>query len=166
MRPLIAILCSGLALSLPGAVSAQDSFTAPSEIDAAVEAFTGKPVGEAGGARSAADARLRLARCSQNLEVEWYGERRDTLRVFCPVPGGWRVFVTVVAGISGETVVRRGDLVQLRIDGTGFSVSGRGEALEQGTPGQTISVRLSSSEKRQVVRGQVMDAGVVGVSLP
>ena len=45
----------------------------PSDIDRAVTAFTGAPIGDVGGARAPADRRLRLAACAQALNTSWHG---------------------------------------------------------------------------------------------
>lgn len=155
-----------LCVALFSTGASASGFHATAEIDSAVAALTGKVTGQPGGAQRKVDPRLRLAQCPVEPLAEWYGNDRGNVKVACPVAGGWKVYVALNAGAKAAAVVARGDLVQLRVAGDGFSVSGRAEALEAGAPGETISVRLVAAEKRQIVRGQVLDAGVVGIALP
>lgn len=138
------------------------------EIDRAVSAFTGQPVGTPGGAAAPVDRRLRLARCAQPLALGWHGTARSTVQVRCPVAGGWSLYVPLAgtAGAVGETpLVARGDAVTIVVGGDGFAVAQPGEALESGASGAWIKVR-GLAPKAPVLRGRVLRPGVIGVELP
>ena len=153
---------------LAGAVmpAAAQNTTTSSHIDAIVAAFTGKAIGEVGGAAHPVDPRLRLADCPQAPVAEWYGNQQQSVRVHCPISGGWRVFVSVNGAARAAPVVNRGDLVQVRIAGAGFSMSTRGEALGTGAVGAAISVRPAYGTRKQTVTAKVLEAGVVGIEVP
>ena len=82
-----------LALFLAAAASFADLDT----IDRQVAAFTGAPIGAAGGATQGLDRRLRLRPCYAPLALAWRGQTRDTVVAECPDAGGWRLFVPVRA---------------------------------------------------------------------
>jgi len=139
LLPLVATAASAQTNSNP-------SFTDPAEIDQAVASFTGVGIGEVGGARVAADRRLRLAKCTAPLDVNWYGRNRTTLQVSCNGTESWRIFVaTNPAPQSPEAaqLVSRGDPVTVQVRGRGFSVQQTGEALENGALGDWIGIRMS-----------------------
>ena len=139
------------------------------EVDRAVALFTGAPQGATGGAAQAVDRRLRLAPCPAEFALAWYGVRREVLEVRCPVAGGWKLYVPIVGGGTGQTtaapVIMRGDAVTVRVSGDGFAVSQPGEALESGAVGAWIKVRGPSSDAA-VLRAKVLRPGVVGMDLP
>jgi flagella basal body P-ring formation protein FlgA len=144
------------------------------EIDRAVAAFTQSPAGSPGGPVGAVDRRLRLNPCAAPLSLSWHTQRRESVVVQCPLPGGWRLFVPILSagsGPAGLPAVERGDAVTIAIEGDGFSVSQGGEALEAGAVGQWIKVRgTGASAQRtspnQVMRAQVTRPGLVTVPLP
>ena len=132
-------------------------------IDHAVAAFAGAPA-------APVDRRLRLAACAAPLSLAWHGLRRESVRVDCPVAGGWRLFVPLLTGtgLSAEPavpVVTRGDAVSITVSGGGFAVSQPGEALEGGPVGAWIRVR-TLNPKAQPLRARVIRPGVVGMDLP
>ncbi|WP_375289060.1 flagella basal body P-ring formation protein FlgA [Qipengyuania sp.] len=153
-------------LLMVAAPAASQNLTPPSHIDALVAAFTGKAIGQPGGARQAVDPRLRLTACDQGATAEWYGSQEQSVKVSCPVPGGWRVFVPVMGSERSQPVISRGDLVQVRVSGAGFSMSTRAEALQTGAVGATISVRPSYGDVRKSLSAKVLEAGVVGIDVP
>ena len=153
-------------LFLAAAQATAQNTTPPSYIDSIVAAFTGKTIGEPGGARHPVDPRLRLGACRESPVAEWYGSQEQSIKVSCPLPGGWRVFVPVMAAEKGRPVVNRGDLVQVRVSGAGFSMSTRAEALQTGAVGATISVRPASGMKQQTLSAKVIEAGMVGIDVP
>jgi flagella basal body P-ring formation protein FlgA len=135
-------------------------------IDSEVARFTGSPIGAPGGAARPVDRRLRLRPCPGPLALEWYGLRRETVQVSCPLPGGWRIYVPLTAGSQPERaapLVAKGDAVTVTVSGTGFAVSQQGEALEGGGAGEWIKVRLGRGEP---LRAQVLRPGAVGIVLP
>lgn len=142
-------------------------------VDTAVVAFAGAPQGSPGGAVQPADRRLRLVPCRAELALAWYGVRRDTVEVRCPVAGGWKLYVPVAGSGSGQlvaaAVIMRGDAVTISVRGDGFAVSQPGEALESGAIGAWIKVRgpvAASAQNAPVLRGKVLRPGVVGMDLP
>ncbi|WP_108790061.1 flagella basal body P-ring formation protein FlgA [Erythrobacter sp. Alg231-14] len=131
------------------AASAQSTpsqgFTDPAEIDRAVTQFTGVTIGEVGGARVPADRRLRLAACMAPLDVAWHGRNRSTVQVACAGPESWRIFIaTRPAPQSAQIapIVSRGDPITVVVRGRGFTVQQSGEALDNGTIGDWIGVRI------------------------
>lgn len=157
-----------LALAVATPALAQSALADLNEIDRAVARFTGVPVGAPGGAAMPVDRRLRLAPCRVPLALGWYGSRRDTVEVTCPVAGGWRLYVPlagVAAGASSAPLVARGDAVTITVSGDGFAVSQPGEALEAGGEGEWIKVR-GVNPKAPVLRARVLRPGLVGIDLP
>lgn len=121
-------------------------FTDPVQIDRAVTDFTGMAIGEVGGARVPADRRLRLAECQGPLDVAWHGSNRSTVRVECPGPQSWRIFIATrppERAIAAAPSVSRGDPIAVQVRGRGFSVQQSGEAMENGAVGDWIAVRMS-----------------------
>lgn len=125
-------------------------FTDPEAIDHAVVAFTGAGIGQPGGPRLATDRRLRLTACAAPLAVGWHGTARTAVRVECPGPQSWRIFVAVdgAAGPAATAkpaapVVKRGDALIILVRGRGFSVQQSGEAMEGGAVGDWIMVRTA-----------------------
>lgn len=124
----------------------QPRFTDPRAIDRAVLEFTGVPIGETGGARVPADRRLRLAACEGPLDLAWHGNSRSTIRVACPGPQSWRIFIATrpaERAQAAEPSVSRGDPIAVQVRGRGFSVQQGGEAMESGAIGDWIAVRMS-----------------------
>lgn len=174
--PFLAVLAASPLVLGPLAAQAP-AFTPPAEIDRAVAGFlAGDPDG-AGATALPVDARLRLAPCRAALRPEWYGARRDSVKVECPDAGGWRVFVRVsgaVAGVaaaapgapaapSGEPIVLRGEAVSIAVAGDGFTVSRSGEALEPGALGAWIKVRTAPAAPP--LRARVSGPGSVEMAL-
>jgi flagella basal body P-ring formation protein FlgA len=168
-----------MSFALGLAFAAAAGFADLDAIDRQVEAFTGAPVGQPGGASTPVDRRLRLHACAAPLAVDWNGARRDSLVVRCPAAGGWRIFVqlssaSVGAGMAGAAAmpaVSRGDAVTIAVQGDGFSVSQPGEALEGGPIGAWIRVRPAGSTRGASARGETMRAqivrpGMVAIPLP
>lgn len=124
--------------------SPRSAYTDPSAIDRAVAEFTGATIGEVGGARMAADRRLRLAACAQPLETSWHGRAGSTVAVACAGPQSWRIFISVnapQAAAASAPAVKRGDPVTVAVRGHGFTVQQSGEAMENGTVGDWIAIR-------------------------
>ena len=136
----------------------------PAAIDRAVAAFTGAPAGTPGGARSLADPRLRLAPCAAPLAVAWHGTARQSVRVECPGPDTWRIFVAVdSAGVDAPArpaapAIKRGDALTVMVRGRGFSVQQAGEAMEAGAVGEWIFVR--TARKAEPLRARIERPGL------
>lgn len=158
------------ALLLAASPLAANSFTSPAAMDAAVADFLGAPVGAPGGAARQIDAKLKLAACGGGLDVAWYGNAGTTVLVSCQ-SRGWRVFVPVgghgtasVRGrMDGETIVKRNETVSLVYEGSGFTLTRQGEALEPGSRGQWIKIK-PVGDNAKPVSGEVVGPGLVRVS--
>lgn len=161
------VIFAALAIAVPGASLEASPFVAPDAIDAAAAQFLGAEVGTPGGAARRVDARLKLASCPEPLAVAWYGRNNATLQIGCPARG-WRVFVPVGAGhagagTSGEVVIERGETVSVSYEGSGFTLTRQGEALEPGRTGQWIRIR-PSGDKAQPIKAQVLRPGAVRIT--
>ena len=166
--PIRLALCASACLALlPAAAFAQSGGLIDHQrIDARVAAFTGVPTGSAGGAMQPVDRRLRLADCAPPLELDWYGQDQNMVRVVCPGPERWQIFVPVLraqnagasaSGPSGQPapiVIERGQMLAIAIEGRGFSVVQQGEALEDGAIGDWIRVRPEG--RRDELRAQLV----------
>ena len=137
-------------------------------LDNRIAAALGAPMGEAGGAATRLDRRLRLAACPQPAEI---GEpTAGAVTVRC-VPLGWRIRVPLTGGgavyasatapaasmapvTRAEPVVRRGDQVQLVAASRSFSVSTLAIAEQDGAPGDRI--RLRTERRSAPIFGLVM----------
>ncbi|MEO0590255.1 MAG: flagella basal body P-ring formation protein FlgA [Pseudomonadota bacterium] len=151
----------------------------PAEIDRAVTAFTGAGIGEIGGARTAADKRLRLAACAQPLATSWHGTKRSAVRVECGATLGgsapWRIFVATrpapLAGGSNASIsaapsaplVKRGDPITVVVRGRGFSVQQTGEAMGNGRVGDWIAIR--TARQAEPVRARIERPGLAVIPI-
>lgn len=162
----LALAVTGTAFA-PGALANSASFsgvTDPQEIDRTVAAFTGAAVGEIGGARLPADRRLRLSPCHQPLAANWHGTAQTTVKVECPDPGGWHVFVALrtapvpTNGGPQQQVVKRGDPITVMVRGRGFSVQQSGEAMEHGAIGDWIAIR--TARRGEPIRARIERPGL------
>lgn len=143
-------------------------FTEPSAIDRAVAAFTGAAIGAPGGARTAADPRLRLAACEGTLGVSWHTAARSAVQVECPGPSPWRIFVAIAPAQGGAatgaaagraaTAVKRGDVITVVVRGRGFSIQQSAEAMESGAVGDWIVLR--TSRKAESLRARIERPGL------
>ena len=155
-------------MSLALILAAAAPFADLNVIDRQVAAFTGVPVGAAGGAILPLDRRLRLRPCSAPLALSWRGERHDAVVAECPDAGGWRLFVPVrasAASVAATPAVNRGDAVTIAVSGDGFSVNQPGEALESGAVGAWVRVR-GIGKTGAAMQARVIRAGLVGVERP
>ena len=136
-------------------------------IDREVAAFTGAPIGRSGGAQAQVDRQMRLARCGQPLALDFYGAR-SSVRVVCPDPGSWRVFVPLMQARADEAAaaISRRDLVRVEAGGAGFRISRSGEALEDGRVGAMVRVRIDDGSRQgRVIAAEVIEAGRVRVPI-
>jgi flagella basal body P-ring formation protein FlgA len=142
------------------------SFADLSAIDREVAAFIGVNPNAPDGAFAPVDRRMKLAACNRPLNLTWMGNRRQTVMVQCPTPGGWKLYVPIYAASVGQAiqpVISRGDAVSVTLSGPGFSVSQSAEALEAGAVGEWIRVRVGKDTE---LRAQVIRPGAVGMDLP
>ena len=157
-----------LLLLLAAAGAFQDTRT----LDVAVAAFTGKPIGQEGGARAAVDARLRLADCAAP-EFSWQSERHTAVVVKCAAPA-WRIYVPVIGSVApvraaaatpasaplrAEPVVRRGDPVTVEARASGFAITREGVAMGDAAPGARLLVRVD--EKKPPIQAVALEPGRV-----
>ena len=147
----------------------------PDEIDRAVIAFTGAAIGEIGGARAAADPRLRLAACKAPLSTSWHGQTRAAVKVECRQTRSgaqpWRIFVATRPADqpSGSVarrqpaakparIIKRGDPITVVVRGRGFTVQQAGEAMEPGALGDWIAIR--TARQAEPVRARIERPGL------
>lgn len=153
------------ALTGPSAL-AQSRTIDPVRIDEAVARFTGAQVGAIGGARHRADRRLRLSDCQSGLITDWHGIRQSTVKVSCPDPSGWHIYIAVKtapkAAIAPD-IIRRGDSVTIAVEGRGFSIRRPGEAQQSGAAGDWIKVK--TNRKGDPISAQIVRQGLVSVPL-
>ena len=148
--------------SAGGAVAFQDV----AGLDRAVAAFTSRPIGAEGGARTAIDSRLRLAQCS-TVALSWRTEAHDAVVVTCSGPD-WRIFVPVIrpAAVAPPPsqpvaaaarpavappvkvlpVIRRGDPVLSEAGSPGFSISREGVAMGDAPSGGRFMVKVEDTK--------------------
>jgi len=141
-----------IALALLAAAAFQDI----AALDRGVTAFTGRPIGQEGGARAAVDPRLRLAPCPM-VSMAWRTEAHDAVVVTCTGPD-WRVFVPVVmparttiipasapaptAARTAEKVIKRGDPLTIEAGSDGFSITREGIAMGDAAAGERLMVKV------------------------
>jgi len=167
-RRLTLPLMAALALMPVGAMAQMGGFADLAAIDNEVAQFTGRSIGQSGGAQLPVDRRLRLRPCGAPLMVSWRSPRRDTVTVECPDAGSWHVFVPVRLAETGVVAVGRGEAVTVAVVGDGFDVSQPGEALEGGAVGDWIRVRAQkdASNRSDSIRARIIRPGYVEVPLP
>ncbi|EZP55487.1 flagella basal body P-ring formation protein FlgA [Sphingomonas sp. RIT328] len=143
------------AAPMGGALAFQDT----GGLDRAVAAFTSRPIGAEGGARTAIDSRLRLALCP-TVALAWRTEAHDAVVVSCSGPD-WRIFVPVIrpagpaaapatarapVAAKAEPVIRRGDPVVIEAGSSGFSISREGIAMGDAPPGGRFLVKVDDAK--------------------
>ncbi|MBI0475945.1 hypothetical protein D9601_11340 [Sphingomonas sp. MA1305] len=145
-------------LSLLLAAGTVTSFQDVAGLDRAVAAFTSRPIGAEGGARTGIDPRLRLAACS-TVSLSWRTEAHDAVVVSCAGPD-WRIFVPVirpaaappptataaVVPVKAEAVIKRGDPVVIEAGSDGFSISREGVAMADAPPGGRFMVKVDDAK--------------------
>lgn len=159
----LAPLALTMLLPLCDGPASASGITDPAAIDRAVVAFTGADIGAPGGPRLPADRRLRLNACAAPLAVAWHGTARTSVRVECPGPQSWRIFVAVDAangatGRAAAPAIKRGDALTIMVRGRGFSVQQTGEAMESGAVGDWIFVR--TARKAEALRARIERPGL------
>lgn len=141
-------------------------------LDRAVMAFTGRPIGAEGGARTPVDPRLRLATCP-TVAMSWRTEAHDAVVITCSGPD-WRIFVPVlkpaaaatvrpamaaaaVAPAKAAIVIKRGDPVMIEAGTEGFSISRQGVAMGDAAVGARLMVKVEDA--RAPVQAVAVEAG-------
>ena len=150
-----------LALLFAATPAAAQSFQSTSLIDKAVAGFTGRGVGEDGGARTPVDARLKLATCPM-VTMNWRSPAHDSVVVACPDPE-WRIFVpiriaapaivapsplapTPPAAAKPVIVIMRGDPVSVAAGSDGFAVTRDGIAVNDAAAGQRLLIKVQDGK--------------------
>jgi flagella basal body P-ring formation protein FlgA len=142
--------------------AATPSFQNVAALDRAVAAFTGRGIGDEGGARAGIDPRLRLQTCP-TVALSWRTAAHDAVVVACSGPD-WRLFVpvrtppglvaapppTATAAIARpakvDPVIRRGDPVVIEAGSNGFAISREGVAMADAAPGARFMVRVDDGK--------------------
>ncbi|WP_326523265.1 flagella basal body P-ring formation protein FlgA [Sphingomonas sp.] len=170
IRPLLI-----LAALAPATATAQIRYQDTTAIDVAVQAFTGQPIGAEGGARTAVDARLKLAACPLP-QLDWRAATQDAVVVTCEAPR-WRIFVpvkmpplaarpTVVAAAAvapvvpaarAAPVIKRGDPITVEAGNGGFSITRDGVAMGDAAPGERLMVRIDPA--KPPIQAVALDTG-------
>ena len=159
------------AMILAAAPAVAEQFQSTLVLDAIVAQFTGKPIGELGGARAPVDTRLKLAQCAAP-QLEWRSDARDAVLVRCMAPG-WRVYVQVNAApqpkpvaeaparaalaVKAEPVIRRGDPITVEAGAEGFSITREGVAMNDAAPGVRLLVKID--DKKQPIQAVAIEQG-------
>lgn len=147
-----------LACGIPA--RAQGPFQDTETLDRAVAAFTGRPIGSEGGARTAVDPRLKLASCA-TLALAWRQDNHDAVVITCTAPE-WRMFVPVLMppppvaapqpaattpAAKPEIVIKRGDPVTVEVKTAGFSVTRDGVAMSDAPAGGRLLIDVVGPKK-------------------
>lgn len=152
-------------LALALGLAAQD-FQSVAALDTVVTQFTGKEIGEQGGAIAPIDRRLKLAACAAP-QLDWRSETHDAVVIRCMAPA-WKIFVPVAAiprlraapnapmpattvvrsavPVKAEPVIKRGDAVTVEAGSDGFSISRQGVAQNDAPVGGRISVKVDDKQ--------------------
>jgi flagella basal body P-ring formation protein FlgA len=148
--PLLAALAATPAVAGP--------FQDTAGLDRAVAAFTGRALGETGGARAVVDTRLKLAPCP-TVSLSWRTEAHDAVVISCLGPE-WRIFVPVIGRIADPTpaatpapklaaqppVIKRGDPVTIEAGQNGFSITREGIAMGDAPAGARVLIRVADAK--------------------
>ena len=163
-----------LALAAAAPAAAQD-FQSTVLLDTIVGQFTGKPIGELGGARTPVDTRLKLAACTAP-QLSWRTDAQDAVVIRCMTPE-WRIFVPVNAiakpkpvmaapapaaaaarpPVKVEPVIRRGDSVTLEAGSAGFSITREATAMNDAPPGARLMLKVD--EKKPPIQAVAVEQG-------
>lgn len=159
-----------LALAAAAPAAAQD-FQSTQLLDAIVAQFTGKTLGEQGGARAPVDKRLKLQSCAAP-QIEWHSAAKDTVVVRCMAPA-WRIFVPVNAApqpkaapmvaqvpavpVKAAPVIRRGDPITVEAGSPGFSITRDGVAMGDAAAGARLLVRVD--ERKPPIQAVAIEPG-------
>lgn len=162
-----ALLLPALLAAVPaGALGFQDTVA----LDRAVIAFTGKAMGDEGGARVPVDYRLKLKPCA-TLAMAWHTETHDAVVVTCAGPD-WRIFVPVRRAATPAAlkavpaiaiapklapVIKRGDPVTIAAGSPGFTITREGIAMGDAAPGARFLVKVE--DNRNPVQAVAIEAG-------
>jgi flagella basal body P-ring formation protein FlgA len=164
----MAAVLSALLLATTPAV-----FQPTEALDQIVQLFTGKEIGEVGGARTAVDKRLKLAACAAP-QLEWRTAAHDAVVIRCMAPE-WRIYVPVNAAPpapqviaaaaaavpvrpeKAPPVIRRGDPIVVEAGAAGFSIAREGVAMGDAPAGGRLLVKVD--ERRAPIQAIAVEQG-------
>lgn len=163
-----ALTAALLAIALTAPAFAQ-GFEDLDRLDGRVIALTGAMIGQPGGAVAPIDRRLKLSACPSPVAIEPAGP--DTLSIRC-AETGWRLRVGLVpagrtgfggaAAVKAEPLVRRGDTVEVTVQGDTFDVTSNAVAMDDGAQGQPVRLKLAGNGAQST--GIVTGPGTVSFS--
>ncbi|QDZ08598.1 hypothetical protein FPZ24_14910 [Sphingomonas panacisoli] len=150
-----------LAAIVAATPAAAQSFQSTTLLDKAVAGFTGRGIGEDGGARTAIDTRLKLATCPM-VTMNWRTPAHDSVVVACPDPE-WRIYVPIriaapaivepspLAPTSAPVakpviVIKRGDPVSVSAGSPGFAVTRDGVAVNDAAAGARVLIKVTDGK--------------------
>lgn len=150
-----------LAAIIAATPAAAQTFQSTTLLDKAVAGFTGRGIGEDGGARTPVDSRLKLASCPM-VTMNWRTPAHDSVVVACPEPE-WRIFVPVriaapaivapspltpppPAAAKPVIVIKRGDPVSVVAGSAGFAVTRDGIAVNDAAAGQRLLIKVQDGK--------------------
>lgn len=109
------------------------------------------------------DHRIKLAACPEEPVIAPIGASAVAIR--CPTLG-WKIRVAIVGAravdVPTEPMVHRGDTIELIAEGTGYSATSVGTALDEGGAGSLIRVKIPTSVSP--VSATIARAGVATIS--
>lgn len=158
-----------LALAAAAPAAAQD-FQSTQVLDTIVAQFTGKTLGEQGGARAPVDKRLKLQACAAP-QLEWHSDAKDAVVVRCMAPV-WRIFVPVnavpqpkavpvaqtpAAPARAAPVIRRGDPITVEAGSPGFSITRDGVAMGDAAAGARLLVKVD--DRKPPIQAVAIESG-------
>lgn len=155
-------LAAALACVAAPAAAAVAQFEPLDRLEAGIVTTLGVPIGQPGGPAQPIDRRLKLAACPQSPEIAVPTPASAVVR--CSEMG-WQIYVPLVrkaaaqAAEAAPTLVRKGDEVELVVNGDGFTVTSAAIAQQDGAEGELVRVRASL--KSSPVTGQVSARGQV-----
>ena len=155
-------LAAALACAAVPAAAAAPQFEPLDRLEAGIVSTLGAPIGQAGGPAQPIDRRLKLAACPQSPEIAVPTPASAIVR--CSEMG-WQIYVPLVRKAAAQAegtavpLVRKGDEVELVVNGDGFTVTSAAVAQQDGAQGELIRVR--ASPKSAPVTGQVSRRGQV-----
>ena len=169
-----------LALAVLATPALAQDFQSTLILDTIVVQFTGRPIGQMGGARAAVDTRLKLAACAAP-QLDWHTEAHEAVVVRCMSPE-WKIFVPVLAPprpkpapvaaapvqtpaaqapapvpAKPEIVIKRGDTVTLEAGGAGFSITREGVAMGDAPVGGRVMIKVD--DKKPPIQAIAVQAG-------
>ena len=150
-----------LAAIVAATPAAAQSFQSTTLIDKAVAGFTGRAIGDDGGARTPVDTRLKLTTCGM-VTLNWRTPAHDSVVVACPDPE-WRIYVPVriaapaivaasplasapPAAAKPAIVIKRGDPVSVAAGSDGFAVTRDGIAVNDAAAGQRLLIKVQDGK--------------------